>query len=143
MRRKEEHMWLKSFVLFIVFLLVTFLAIGNSYSEDDSVKLIDLIGLWKSDSDHYDIVLKFNTDGTFGIAYSVEKLDYRPIDRGKFKLEGQQVTFISSESPTCKSYTGKYGVKMIKKGNLQLTVEEDPCYDRRGFFVADWNRVKE
>ena len=136
-------MRLKSLILFMTILSISYWAIGNSQSEDAGANLKNLIGMWKPDSDHYNLVLKFNTDGTFGIAYSVEKLDTRPIDRGKFKIEGEQLTFVSSGSPTCKTHIGKYSIKMIKKGNFQLTVEQDPCNDRRGFFVADWNRVKE
>lgn len=137
-------MTLKSLVLIIAFLLVSFLAIGNSYSEDNGVKFDELVGIWKPDVPQgvLDMFLKFNGDSTFSIAYDVEKLETRPVDKGKIKIEGKQVTFISSGSPTCKDKIGKYDIKLSGEGNFQLAAHEDPCSDRRSIFVPEWTRVK-
>jgi len=136
-------MWLKSLILFMTIFLMTFLAIGNSQCEDTAVKSKDLIGIWKQDVPMaIYMVLKFSGDGTYRIAWDVDKLDTRPVDRGQIKFEGKQVTFVSSESPTCKTYIGNYTIKMTEKGNFQLTVQEDQCNLRRRIFVSEWTRVK-
>ena len=82
-----------------------------------AVELKDLIGIWKPDlpQEGYSMVLKFSGDGNYRMAWSVEKLDTRPVDRAQVRFEGQQVTFVSSESPTCKNYIGKYNIKMTEK----------------------------
>ena len=137
-------MWLKNLILFMAIFFMTFLSIENGNCGDTGIKPKELIGIWKQDIPvDIVLVLRLSADGTFRMAWGVDRLDTRPVDRGKVKFEGNQVTFASSESPTCKNHIGNYNISMTEKGNFQLTVEEDPCYDRRGFFVADWNRVKE
>ena len=137
-------MWLKSLILFMTIFLMTFLTIGNSLCEDTGFKSKDLIGIWKPDlpEEGFSKVLKFSNDGTYRIAWSVEKLDTRPVDKGQVRFEGEQVTFVPSGSPTCKTNTGRYSIKMTEKGNFQLTVNDDPCYERRADFVPEWTRVK-
>ena len=95
-------MWLKTLILFMTVFLMAFGEIGNGDCEDAGVNLKDLIGIWKPDlrQGALDIVLKFRGDGSFGIAYSVEKLDTRPVDRGQVKFEVKIVTFVSSDRPT-------------------------------------------
>ena len=137
-------MWLKSIILFITISLIAFLAVGNGDCESIGVKSEDLIGIWEQDlpADIL-IVLKIGADGTFRMAWEVEKLNTRPIDKGQIKFDGNQVTFVSSESPTCKNLIGKYNIMMTEKGNFQLTEMEDPCYDRRRGFIPEWTRVKQ
>jgi len=135
-------MRIKSLFLFIT-ILMTFLAVENGQCED-GVKLRDLIGIWKTDLPGNDVsrVIKFSGDGTYKIAWDVDKLDTRPVDRGQIKLEGEQITFIPSESPACKTNMGKYAIKMTEKGNFEFSLQEDSCFDRRCLFGSEIIRIK-
>ena len=137
--REEEHMSVKSLIL-----VMTFLAVENGQCEDTGVQLKDLIGIWKPDLPGDDVskVIKFNEDGTYIIAYDIDKLATRPLDRGKIRLEGEQITFIPSESPSCKTTMGKYTIKMTEKGNFQFTLQEDSCDRRRCLFGPELIRIK-
>ena len=137
-------MWLKTLILFMVIFLMTFLANGNVDCEDTGVKSEDLIGIWKQDIPvDIVLVLRLSADGTFRMAWGVDRLDTRPVDKGEVKFEGNQVTFASSESPTCRNHIGNYNISMTEKGNFQLKVIEDPCNDRRRGFIPEWTRVKQ
>ena len=137
-------MRLKSLILVMTILVMTFLAVENGQCEETGVQLKDLIGIWKPDLPGDDVgeVIKFNDDGTYIIAYDVDKLATRPLDRGQIKLEGEQITFMPSESPACKTTMGKYTIKMTEKGKFQFTLQEDPCDRRRCLFGRNLIRIK-
>ena len=136
-------MWHKSLFLLVTFFLITLLTIGNSQSNETHITVKDLIGIWKPNApgDDHSLVIKFAGDGSFQMAWKVDRLDSRPIDRGHFSLEEKQVTFFSSDSLTCKDEIGKYSIAMIERGRFQLTMIEDPCVSRRSVFVPEWNQI--
>ena len=137
-------MRLKPLIFVMTIFVMTFLAVENGQCEETGVQLKDLIGIWKPDlpGDNVSEVIKFNDDGTYIIAYDVDKLATRPLDRGQIKLEGVQITFMPSESPACKTTMGKYTIKMTEKGNFQFTLQEDPCDRRRCLFGRKLIRIK-
>ena len=137
-------MRLKPLIFVMTIFVMTFLAVENGQCEETGVQLKDLIGIWKPDlpGDNVSEVIKFNDDGTYIIAYDVDKLATRPLDRGQIKLEGGQITFMPSESPACKTTMGKYTIKMTEKGNFQFTLQEDPCDRRRCLFGRKLIRIK-
>jgi hypothetical protein len=126
----------------IVFMF--FSAVENGQCTDAGVQLKDLIGIWKPDTtdDMLTSVIKFYDDGTYRIAYDVEKIETRPIDKGQIRLDGEDITFIPSESPACKTNTGKYTIKKIEKSKFEFTVQEDPCDRRRCLFGRKLIRIK-
>jgi hypothetical protein len=117
-------------------LFMLFFANENGQCTDSCVQLKDLIGIWKPDTtnDMFISFIKFYDDGTYRIAYDVEKIETRPTDKGQIKLEGKDITFIPSESPMCKTNPGKYTIKKISNGKFEFTVQEDPCDRRRCLF---------
>jgi len=137
-------MRLKPLIFVMTIFVMTFLAVENGQCEETGVQLKDLIGIWKPDlpGDNVSEVIKFNDDGTYIIAYDVDKLATRPLDRGQIKLEGGQITFMPSESPACKTTMGKYTIKMTEKGSFQFTLQEDPCDRRRCLFGRKLIRIK-
>jgi hypothetical protein len=126
----------------IVFMF--FFAVENGQCTDAGVQLKDLIGIWKPDTtdDMLTSVIKFYDDGTYRIAYDVEKIETRPIDKGQIRLDGEDITFIPSESPACKTNTGKYTIKKIEKSKFEFSVQEDPCDRRRCLFGRKLIRIK-
>ncbi|MGD9072965.1 MAG: hypothetical protein PVI69_14485 [Desulfobacterales bacterium] len=137
-------MRLKSLILVMTILVMTFLAVENGQCEETGVQLKDLIGIWKPDTTNDMLIsfIKFYDDGTYRIAYDVEKIETRPTDKGQIKLEGKDITFIPSESPMCKTNPGKYTIKKIEKGKFEFTVQEDPCDRRRCLFGSKLIRIK-
>ena len=65
------------------------------------VQLKDLIGIWKPDTTNDMLIsfIKFYDDGTYRIAYDVEKIETRPTDKGQIKLEGERHHFHSIRKP--------------------------------------------
>ena len=137
-------MRLKSLILVMTILVMTFLAVENGQCEETGVQLKDLIGIWKPDTTNDMLIsfIKFYDDGTYRIAYDVEKIETRPTDKGQIKLEGKDITFIPSESSMCKTNPGKYTIKKIEKGKFEFTVQEDPCDRRRCLFGSKLIRIK-
>ena len=129
-------MRLKSLILVMTILVMTFLAVENGQCEETGVQLKDLIGIWKPDTTNDMLIsfIKFYDDGTYRIAYDVEKIETRPTDKGQIKLEGKDITFIPSESPMCKTNQGKYTIKKIEKGKFEFTVQKDQSERRRCLF---------
>ena len=143
---KEGRIDMKSrfTVFFMAIVLMLFLAIENGQCTDSCVQLKDLIGIWKPDTtnDMFISFIKFYDDGTYRIAYDVEKIETRPTDKGQIKLEGKDITFIPSESPMCKTTPGKYTIKKIENGKLEFTVQEDPCDRSRCLFGRKLIQIK-
>ena len=136
-------MYRESTILFVTFFLITFLFAVNSQSEETSVRLKDFVGVWKpvaSGKDH-SLVIRFDGDGSFRMAWKVNELDTRPIDKGQIKLEGKQVTVYSTESLTCNNGTGRYTIAMMEKGRFRFGVKDDQCVARRSFFAPQWIQI--
>ena len=137
-------MRLRIIFLFMAFFLMALGTIGNGVCEDAGENLKDLIGIWKPDTtnDMLTSVIKFYDDGTYRIAYDAEKIETRPIDKGQIRLEGEDITFIPSESPACKTNIGKCTIKKIEKGKFEFIVQEDPCDRRRCLFGRKLIQIK-
>ena len=123
--------------------LMLFLVIENGQSTEPVIQLQDLIGIWKPDTtnDMFISFIKFYDDGTYRIAYDVEKIETIPTDKGKIKLEEKDITFIPSESPMCKTNKGKYTINKIEKNKFEFTVKEDLCDRRRCLFGQKLIRI--
>lgn len=121
-------------ILFVVTISLFFLKAETAQSTDEIIQLNDLVGIWTQDTTPEDFtksVIKFSKDGTYTIAYDVEKIETKPVDKGELKFEGKDIVLIPSESPMCTNYSGKYAIKKIEKDKLELTAQEDPCERRR------------
>ncbi len=137
-------MQLRFSVFFMAIILILNLPFDDGQCTETDIQLQDLIGIWKPDTDNdmYIRFIKFYNDGTYRIAYSVEKIETRPIDKGRIRLEGEDITFIPLESPACKTNTGKYTIKKIEKSKFEFTVQEDLCDRRRCLFGHRLIRIK-
>jgi hypothetical protein len=132
------------FPVFLMAIVFIFFSIENGQCTDSGVELIDLIGIWKPDTSNDMLIsyIRFYNDGNYRIAYDVEKIETRPTDKGKIKLKGEDITFIPSESPMCKTTQGNYMIKKIGKDKFEFTVQEDLCDRRRCLFGRQLIRVK-
>jgi hypothetical protein len=130
--------------LFITIIFMFFLSAENGQSTDAGVQLKDLIGIWKPDTTNDMLIsfIKFYNDGTYRIAYDVEKIETRPTDKGQIILEGENITFIPSESPMCKSDPGKYTIIKVEKDMFEFAVQDDTCERRRCLFGRKLIRIE-
>ena len=89
----------------------------------------DLAGLWGDPQSG--MLLQFNPDGTFGLAYSTDWLAAAPLDSGQYWLEGSLLTFISDlNGQWCVQQEGSYRVELTQLGRLRFELQEDPCQIR-------------
>jgi hypothetical protein len=121
-------------ILFVVIISLFFFKAETAQSSDEIIQLNDLVGIWTQDTSPEDFtksVIKFREDGTYTIAYDIEKIETGPVDKGQIKFEGIDIVFIPSESPMCTNNSGKYAINKIEKDKLELTAQEDTCERRR------------
>jgi hypothetical protein len=106
--------------------------------EASSITIDDLIGIWQSGT----TVTQFYEDGTFRAANSVNLFESLPVAEGQFQLDGNELSFITSEeSSNCEGLIGSYQVQLTEQGELQLELQEDPCNSRHYEFTnAPWSR---
>lgn len=77
--------------------------------------------------------VRFDEDGTFRSAHSLEDLESDPcqisraqLEDGRLKIEEISVSGV----PTCGSKLGSYEVRLLDSGGLQLVLIKDACTPR-------------
>ena len=130
-------------ITFVTIIFLSFLAVESALCKDDNIQLNDLIGIWTQDmtGDYLRSVVKFSKDGTYIIAYDVEKIKTRPTEKGQIKIEGKDITFIPSESHMCKNTLGRYAINKVEKKKFKFIVQEDQCIPRRDTFSRKIIRI--
>lgn len=93
-------------------------------------KIEDLVGIWESQYMGAVAYMQYKADGTFNLAYTIEKLKTAPIAYGTFWFEG---TVFNTKDNLCPK--GSYEVRVQKEGDrpihLSFTVIDDPsCFGR-------------
>ena len=125
-------------VIFLLFCVSILLLCGcqttTSFTEED------LIGTWE----WYDqAFVQFNEDGSFKLVDegNLSDLDTVPSDYGQYKMEGMELTIISSDdSPLCPGVSGIYTVEQEEGLTIRLMAKEDTCVLYSGDFLV-FNRV--
>ena len=100
----------------------------------------DLIGTWE----WYDqAFVQFAEDGSFKLVDegNLSDLDTVPSDYGQYKIEGMEITIISSDdSPLCAGITGIYTIEQEEELTIKLVAIEDTCVLYSGDFLV-FNRA--
>jgi hypothetical protein len=103
---------------------------------------VDLTGVWKQD-EVGGRCLQLNEDGTYSAATELVWLEQAPREIGQFRLEGNLLTFITSnESYDCKGQSGSYQVELTEEDQLQLVLQDDGCQLRANGHPGTWSRVE-
>lgn len=116
----------------LVVVLAIFLGACGGSSE---LTVDDLAGTWRSDVPSY---VRFDPDGSYSIALSIDGLANSPVEAGKFTLWGTVFTFVSSEgSSACPAGDyGTYELETLEHGasgedRIEMIFMSDEC-GRRG-----------
>lgn len=136
-------MKLISQITFVTIIFLSFLAVESALCKDDNIQLNDLIGIWTQDmtGDYLRSVVKFSKDGTYIIAYDVEKIETRPTEKGQIEIEEMNITLIPLESHMCETTHGRYAINIVEKSKLEFNVQEDQCIPRRDTFGRKLIRI--
>lgn len=75
--------------------MIALMALGAACGGNGEITVDDLTGTWKAiEPGSY---VRFNADGTYRIALSIENLEDSLVKQGQYTLEGTLFTFISSD----------------------------------------------
>ena len=94
--------------------------------EELTLTVEELVGYWK-DVDGY---LEFKPDGTFGYATTLDALRAGNLEAfGKFKVEGDEFTFVSDNF--CGDKIGIYRLIMKTENKMTFTLVQEECTGQR------------
>jgi len=113
-------------------LLVVVLAIFlGACGGNGELSVDDLVGTWSTDVPSY---VRFDSDGSYSIALSIEGLADSPVEVGEFTLWSTVFTFVSSEgSSACPAGDyGTYELEMLEDGTsgedrIEMIFMSDEC----------------
>jgi hypothetical protein len=100
-----------------------------------------VIGSWKYSSSNF---TRFDPDGTYREARSLEALDDKPFAINQYDFEGGflVVREISvSDVPPCGSKVGIYEVRILDSGQMQMVLIKDGCGHRERDTVGIYERI--
>ncbi len=101
----------------------------------------EIIGTWFVGT-YY---IRFDEDGTFRQAHTLETLDSQPYAISSYEFEGtKMVTQAISVSgvPSCENLIGSYEFRLLENGNLQILVIEDRCTGRAHDTAGEYRPVR-
>jgi len=87
---------------------------------------------------------RFNLDGTWHVAVSLENLNDKPDAELTFRFEGTQllVTEISATGlPSCAAKNAIYQVQLLSNGNIKFVRVQDACAPRARSTAQEHKRV--
>jgi hypothetical protein len=90
------------------------------------------------------LFVRFDEDGTFRSAYSADDLQARPYQVSTYTLEDGRLLIRElsvSGVPSCGTGMGKYEVRLLESGGLQLILIKDGCGPRAGDTAGIYRRV--
>ncbi len=91
----------------------------------------EIVGTWYESGSY----IRFDEDGTFRQAFSLDKLDNQPYAISSYRFEGtKMVTSEISVSgvPSCGNKIGSYEIRMLENGNIEIVTIQDQCRPRAG-----------
>jgi hypothetical protein len=84
----------------------------------------------------------FRGDGSITVAHEKAELDSKPLAKGSWKLEGDQLTLTYDSGEMCPAgATGTYKIVLSKVG-IHFTKVEDSCDRRAKMDGETWYRIR-
>ena len=112
--------------------MIALMALGAACSGNGGITEEDVTGTWLVKN--YGTFVRFNDDGTYGLAQFIEALDddEQFIESGQWTLDGALFTMISDdESALCAAgERGIYEVELIDESQMTHVRQEDACSRR-------------
>jgi hypothetical protein len=92
-----------------------------------------MVGTWQAGTVGGRGYIRFDEDGTFRQAYTLDKLDSQPYAIDSYQFDGTRMvaTEISvSGVPSCGEKIGTYEIRLLESGNIWVEVIKDRCTKR-------------
>jgi len=100
-----------------------------------------IIGTWKFSSSDF---TRFDLDGTYREARSLENLDDKPFSIGDYNFDNGHLvvkTISVFGVPSCGTKVGKYEVRILDSGKMQIVLIKDSCGPRGGDTKGIYERI--
>jgi hypothetical protein len=93
----------------------------------------EIVGTWQAGVVGGRGYIRFDEDGTFRQAYTLDKLDSQPYAIDSYQFEGTQMLIKTVEVSgvrSCGKKIGSYEIRLLESGNIWVVVIKDQCADR-------------
>jgi len=100
-----------------------------------------IVGTWKFSSSDF---TRFDLDGTYREARSLESLDDKPFSIGHYDFDNGYLvveTLSVFGVPSCGTKVGKYEVRILDSGKMQIVLIKDSCGPRGGDTKGIYERI--
>jgi len=100
----------------------------------------EILGTWSA-GNYY---IRFDSDGTFRQAHALDDLDSLPYAVTSYQFEGSEmvITEVSvSGVPSCGSKIGRYEIRLLENGSIQIVTIKDQCPPRAGDIARTYKPV--
>jgi hypothetical protein len=102
-----------------------------------------VIGTWRAGNDH----IRFDEDGTFRMAVGRDQLEHRPYDISDCRFEDAVMHVLNIATrgirdPGGGGEEGRYEVRLLEGGSLQIVLIEDPSAGRAGNLAKVYELVE-
>jgi len=102
-----------------------------------------VIGTWRAGNDH----IRFDEDGTYRMAVGRDQLEHRPYDISGYRFEDAVMHVLNIATrgirdPGGGGEEGRYEVRLLEGGSLQIVLIEDPSAGRAGNLAKVYELVE-
>jgi hypothetical protein len=91
-----------------------------------------ILGSWTST--YGAAAIRFDADGSYREAWGASMLDVAPFVISTYRFDAAVMLVAGGTVvgvPSCGEAVGRYEVRLLESGSIQMVVIEDPCIDRR------------
>jgi hypothetical protein len=101
-----------------------------------------MVGLWRRESQYDNQFWRFDEDGTYLIADTVDNLDDAPWLEGEYWLEGDRLFLKDTAAglntwTRCVGITTTYEIEWPSEKRFDLGAVHDPCWQRNNYFSEE------
>lgn len=101
----------------------------------------EVIGTWAK-GNYY---IRFDEDGTFRQAHSLNQLDSQPYAISSYQFEGLEMVTVGisvSGVPSCGDKVGTYEIRLFESGKIKIATIRDQCGPRAGDVAGEYEPVR-
>lgn len=89
--------------------------------------------------------IRFDKDGTFRQAHTLDELKSHPYSISSYKFEGTKMIIAEmsvSGVPTCGKKIGSYEIQLLESGNIRIMPIKDECEPRARDIAGEYELVR-
>ena len=102
----------------------------------------EILGTWVRSGVLY---IRFDSDGTFRQAHAPDQLDGQPYAISSYQFEGTELVTMEisvSGVPSCGKKIGRYEIRLLENGDIQIVEIKDQCPPRAGDTAGVYEPVR-